>query len=164
MKRSRLTWGLSLAALVLFFVASPVARARAETAWQVLFNGDLSKTKIVVTDAGPMIPVYIPIPPEGESQSYGVLIETDSASKQIKITKVKKKGPRTERGDCPKCSGSKACQSCYPAGSGMNTAGYECYSCNATGACPYCQGSGVCYTCGGAGAPNGCFTCGDVSK
>jgi hypothetical protein len=164
MKRSKWGWSVGFAALVLFFVASPVARARAEAAWQVLFNGTVSKTKVVSTDSGDRIPVYLEVPRDGESQSYGILIETDAANKQIKVTKVKKKGPLTERGDCPKCSGSKDCQDCYPAGSGVNTAGYECYGCNATGDCPFCQGSGDCYTCGGGGAPTGCYTCGDVSN
>ena len=164
MKRSKWAWALSFTALVLLFVASPTARARAETAWQVLCNGSVSKTEIVSTDSGDMVPVYLELPREGESQSYGILVETDAANKQIKITKVKKKGPMTERGDCPKCNGSKDCQDCYPAGSGENTAGYECYGCNATGDCPYCKGSGVCYTCGGGGAPTGCYTCGDVGN
>lgn len=164
MRKLRWTRGLAVTALVLLFVASPTARARAAGAWEVLFNGSVSKAKVVSTDSGDMVPVYFAVPPEGETQSYGVLIETDSASKQIKITKVKKKGPLTERGDCPKCSGSKKCQDCYPAGSGLNTAGYECYGCNATGDCPFCRGSGACYMCGGGGMQNGCPTCGDVSN
>lgn len=164
MKRARSAWVLSFTALVLFFVACPTARARAEAAWDVLFNGTVSKTKVVATDSGDMVPVYFEVPAEGESQAYGVRIETDSATRQIKITKVKKKGPHVERGDCPKCSGSEKCQDCYPAGSGLNTAGYECYSCNGSGDCPFCQGSGDCYMCGGGGMPNGCPTCGDVSN
>lgn len=154
----------SFAAMMMLMVFCPTARARAEAAWTILFNGTASKTEVIETDSGPMVPVYFPVPKEGESDSYGVLIETDVATKEIKVTRVKKKGPLTERGDCPKCSGSKKCQDCYPAGSGQNTAGYECYSCNATGDCPFCNGNGKCYMCGGGGAPNGCYTCGDVSK
>lgn len=140
----------------------PTARARAQAAWQVLFNGSESQTEVLMTDSGPVVPVYFPVPEEGEVGSYGVLLETDVSSKQIKITRVKKKGPLIQRGDCPKCSGSKECQDCYPAGSGENTAGSECYNCNATGDCPFCNGSGDCYNCGGGGMPNGCNTCGDV--
>jgi hypothetical protein len=153
--------GLVLSTIILTF---PTYRARAQAAWEILFNGKASKTVLIQTDTGDMVPVYFAVPAEGESASYGVLIETDSSSKQIKITKVQKKGPVRERGDCPKCSGSKDCQACYPAGSGKNTAGLECYSCNASGDCPFCQGSGDCYTCDGSGFPNGCGTCGAVSK
>lgn len=162
---SRYKWcaGLTLG-LMVSFLLFPEFPARAQAAWQVLFNGTVSKTQIVNTESGDLVPVYFEVPREGETESYGVLLETDSANKQVKVTRVKKKGPLTERGDCPKCGGSKDCQSCYPAGTGKNTAGYECYSCNASGDCPYCRGSGLCYQCGGKGYPNGCGTCGDVSS
>ena len=159
--RNKLTLTLAFAVLML---ASPVYRARAQAAWEVLFNGEVSKTEVHTTENGSYVPVFFPVPEEGESQSYGVLIETDGANKQIKVTKVKKKSPVKVRGDCPKCLGSKDCQDCYPAGSGVGTSGGSCYSCNGSGDCPYCQGSGDCYTCGGKGFPGGCNTCGDVSS
>lgn len=164
MKKSKYLSGLGFAALLALMVLSPTARARAQAAWQVLFNGTVSNIEVIDGESGPVVPIYFSVPPEGESESYGVLIETDVASKEIKITRVKKKGPLTERGDCPKCMGSKKCQDCYPAGSGKNTAGYDCYGCNATGDCPFCRGSGICYTCGGSGFPTGCNTCGEISR
>lgn len=164
MKKTILTTTVFTLVLTTLFLAFPEYRARAEAAWQILFNGKVSKSRIIETESGTVVPVYVQVPREGESATYGVHIETDAANKQIKVTKVKKKGPLLQRGDCPKCDGSKKCQDCYPAGSGQNTAGYECYSCNGTGDCPYCSGSGECYTCGGGGAPGGCMTCGDVGS
>ena len=161
--RSKWMIALTCAMLAAIF-ANPTARARAQGAWEILFNGSVTNTEVIETDTGDMVPVYFEVPREGETATYGVHIETDASNKQIKVTRVKKKGPLTERGDCPKCMGSKKCQGCYPAGSGVNTSGGECYSCNATGDCPFCQGSGDCYTCGGGGAPTGCYTCGDVSN
>lgn len=157
---------IALFALLLMglVMSSADYRARAQAAWEVLFNGKTSKTQVLTTESGPHVPVYFAVPDSG-AQSYGVLIETDPKSKKIKVTKVKKKGPLKVRGDCPKCAGSEDCQDCYPAGSGESTSGGECYSCNASGECPFCEGSGDCYTCGGGGYPDpGCNTCGDISR
>ncbi|WP_283646918.1 hypothetical protein, partial [Marinovum algicola] len=70
----------SFAAMIMLMVFCPTARARAEAAWTILFNGTASKTEVIETDSGPMVPVYFPVPKEGESDSYGVLIETDVAT------------------------------------------------------------------------------------
>lgn len=153
--------GLLAIALCALAFLSPY-RARAQAAWQILFNGTVSGKEVIVNGDQALVPVYFPVPGEGEDATYGVHIETDVPNKQIKVIRVKKKGPTLERGDCPKCDGAKKCQDCYPAGSGESTSGTECYSCNATGDCPYCEGSGDCYTCDGNGFPTGCMTCGDV--
>lgn len=156
--------GLATMAILVFLIATPEYRARAEAAWQIIFNGTVSHSQVIQTDSGPMIPVYLPVPDPKEPATYGIHIETDVASHQIKVVKVKKKGPTTARsGECPKCNGTKKCQDCYPPGSGVNTSGGECYSCNGTGDCPYCKGSGKCYMCGGDGEPGGCWTCGKDS-
>ena len=157
----------TITALSLLFLLSllivPEYRARAEAAWQVLCNGKVTNTQMIETDSGAVVSVTFPVPAIGETQSYGVLLETDPANKQVKITRVKKKGPLRERGDCPKCVGSKDCQDCYPTGSGVGTNGEGCYTCNASGECVFCSGSGDCYSCDGDGFPTGCNTCGDVS-
>lgn len=152
------------ASLLIALLLHPAYRARAAAAWEILFNGSPSQVELIQTDTETMLPVYFELPEAGESATFSVHIERDAEKKRVKVTKLKKRGPFNPRGDCPKCTGSKKCQGCYPAGSGLNTAGNECYSCNATGDCPYCKGSGECYTCDGRGFPNGCNTCGDVSK
>ena len=148
-------------AIALSFLVWPQYQARAEAAWQILFNGKVSTAQLLDTDSGAVVNVSFHVPAVGEQQSYGVLLETDPDSKQVKITRVKTKSPLRERGDCPQCTGSKECQDCYPVGSGVGTSGEACLTCNGTGDCFYCSGSGLCYTCGGGGHTGGCFTCGD---
>lgn len=145
--------------------ASPDFAARAEEAWKVLFNGHPSGVAVSQTSDGQkMVIVSFPVPPEGRAREYGVKIETHPIDMAVKVTRVEKKRKTRDPGDCPKCSGSKKCQDCWPAGSGVNTAGLPCIGCNATGACNFCQGSGVCYTCDGRGMGTGCGTCGLVTS
>lgn len=156
---------LTLIALLLAGLwAHPEAAARAEAAWKVLFNGQASHLSITeLGDGQKMVTVSFPVPPEGRSQEYGVKLETDPIEMAVKVTRVEKKRKTRGPGDCPKCSGSKKCQDCWPAGSGVNTAGLPCIGCNATGDCNFCRGSGVCYTCDGRGMNTGCGTCGKVT-
>ena len=135
---------------------------QAESAWKFLFNGKESKTAILDTDAGKMVPVYFSVPKEGRKQTYGVLIETDPVTMQIRVNKVKKKRKVRDAGDCPTCAGSKECQECYPVGSKVGTNGSECYPCNGSGDCSVCEGDGDCYTCDREGFEQGCPTCGMV--
>lgn len=141
--------------------ANPEFAARAEAAWKVLFNGNPSQMAISqLGDGQKMVTVSFPVPPEGRSAEYGVKLETDPSEMAVKVTRVEKKRKTRDPGDCPKCSGSRDCQDCWPAGSGVNTAGLACIGCNATGDCNFCRGSGVCYTCDGRGMNTGCGTCG----
>ena len=155
---------LLMAALISGVLLShPTAQVRAEAAWQILFNGSPSKLTAIETDGGPMIPVYFPIPEEGEKQAYGVQLENDPVAMQLRIKRIKKKSPVRARGDCPACEGDKKCRDCYPAGAGVGISGEACYLCNGSGECYSCGGSGVCYTCDGNGLSGGCSTCGEVS-
>ena len=142
----------------------PTLSARAEEAWKVLFNGQPSQMKVTeVGDGDKVVTVSFPVPVEGRHQDYGVRVETDPISMAVKVTRVEKKKKTRSPGDCPKCSGSKKCQDCWPAGSGVTTGGVGCYGCNGGGACNFCSGSGICYSCDGSGMSQGCSTCGKVS-
>lgn len=162
--RSLRLLGILTLALLAIQLAHPDLALRAEAAWSILFNGEPSKLSVIDTPDGQVVPVYFPAPKEGRKQIYGVQLETDPITMQIKVTRVEKKRQTRAPGDCPKCVGSKKCNQCYTAGSGINYAGNPCVDCNATGDCPYCRGSGICYMCDGRGYPNGCTTCGQVSK
>lgn len=143
---------------------NPSLAARATEAWKVLFNGQPTNMKIQEVGEGEkVVTVSFPVPAEGRHQDYGVRVETDPISMTVKVTRVAKKKKTRDPGDCPKCSGSKKCQDCWPAGSGVNTGGVMCYGCNGTGTCNFCGGSGDCYTCDGAGFSQGCPTCGKTS-
>jgi hypothetical protein len=162
-KSSRILFLSLLACLALSWL-DPGLPARAADAWKVLFNGQPSSMKIQEVGEGQkMVTVSFPVPAEGRHQDYGVRVETDPVAMAVKITKVEKKKKTRDPGDCPVCKGSKKCQDCWPAGSGVNTGGVECIGCNGTGLCNYCHGSGVCYTCDGKGMSTGCSTCGKVS-
>lgn len=151
-------------AFTLCLLLSPRYQARAQAAWQILLNGSVSKTQILETEGGRVVPIYFPVPEEGESVSYAIQMESDPLTKQLKIEKVKKDRKARDVGDCPKCDGASACQNCYPSGSGVNTVGEECYWCNGTGQCASCDGNGKCYSCDGVGFDSGCNTCGMVSE
>lgn len=139
----------------------PGFTARAADAWKVLFNGQPSKMQVLEVGEGEkVVTVSFPVPAEGRHQDYGVRVETDPIAMAVKVTRVEKKKKTRDAGDCPKCSGSKKCQDCWPAGSGVTTSGVLCYGCNGSGDCNYCSGSGVCYTCDGSGMSQGCSTCG----
>ena len=148
----------------LFLLALSPFSARAAAAWKVLINGTPSKLAVIDEGGESRVPLYFTVPESGAGKQYSVRIERGVGSREIKITTVEKKRPVRDPGDCPKCEGSEDCQSCYPAGSGVNTSGGPCYYCNATGDCAYCSGSGDCYSCGGAGFSGGCNTCGKVSS
>lgn len=163
MKNVRLFACLCIAFLAgMLFTQSDVG-AQAESAWKLLFNGEKSTTAILETDDGRMIPVYFPVPKEGRKQTYGVQIETDPVTMEIRVDRVQKKPKVRDVGDCPKCNGSKQCQQCYPSGSKLGTNGLECYTCNGSGECSICNGDGDCYTCDRKGFERGCPTCGLVS-
>lgn len=145
-------------------ILDPTLAARADQAWKVLFNGQSTQMKIQeVGDGQKMVTVSFPVPAEGRHQDYGVRVETDPIAMAVKVTRVEKKKKTRDPGDCPQCSGSKKCQDCWPAGSGVNTGGVACIGCNSSGSCNFCGGSGDCYSCGGAGMSQGCSTCGKTS-
>lgn len=149
--------------LTLLVLLNPAAKARAASAWEVLFNGVPSQMAVVEGEGGPLIPVYFPVSEAGQTDTYTVQVKRDSDEQRISVLRVKKKRPVRDLGDCPKCEGSEDCQQCYPAGSKENTAGLPCMDCNATGECAFCQGSGDCYTCDAHGLEGGCSTCGKVA-
>lgn len=165
MSRRWLSQGRLAGALLLLLVGalwfSPELAARAEAAWKVLFNGSPSQMTIAqMGDGQKIVTVSFLVPPEGRAAEYGVKLETDPIEMAVKVTRVEKKRKTRDLGDCPKCSGSRHCQDCWPAGSGVNTAGLACVGCNATGDCSFCRGSGICYSCDGRGMNTGCGTCG----
>lgn len=166
MRPSRLPYLAILLALgLLGWLGNPTIAARAEAAWQVLFNGQPSEIPITELSGGKkVVTVSFVVPEEGRAQEYGVRVETDPISMAVKVTKVEKKRKTRDPGKCPACSGSRKCQDCWPAGSKVNTAGLPCIGCNATGACNFCQGSGICYSCDGRGMNTGCGTCGKYTS
>lgn len=155
-----------LCACLAFFLFALTAgssgfRARAQEAWKVLLNGHPTRLSVEADTMGQkMVSISFPVPEEGKVQDYGVRLETDPISMAVKVTRVEKKRKTRSPGHCVQCSGSKACQSCWPAGSGVNTAGLPCIGCDSTGRCNFCSGSGVCYSCDGRGMNTGCSTCG----
>ncbi|MHC9538869.1 MAG: hypothetical protein AB9903_05065 [Vulcanimicrobiota bacterium] len=69
-------------------------------------------------------------------------MEYDKANGTVKIQKSKYKIKLRDKTTCTRCTGSKKCQACYPAGSGKNVSDNSCSVCDGTGKCFYCDGKG----------------------
>lgn len=128
---------LLLAALVLVAPLAPRTLRAAEAAWKVLFNGHPSQTRVMETDGRAHLPVSFPLEP-GES-TWEVTLKVDEAGRTVQVLRTRKTAPVRDDAKCWFCSGDGQCHSCYPAGSGANTAGLPCNVCNGTGDCDSCD-------------------------
>lgn len=131
---------LALAALFLTLPLVPRALQAAEAAWRVVFNGKPSKVQVVETDGRTFVPVTFPV--ESGEAVWEVTLKTDPAGRTVQVLRQRKQPPRREEPTCRICEGDGECHSCYPTGSGVNTAGLPCAACNGSGECDYCRGSG----------------------
>ncbi len=131
---------LALAALLLTLPLAPRALQAAEAAWKVLFNGKPSTTQVVEAGGRHFVPVTFPVD-SGETV-WEVTLKSDPSGRTVQILRQRKQPPRREEETCRICEGDGECHSCYPTGSGVNTAGLPCIVCNGSGECEYCRGSG----------------------
>lgn len=131
---------LVLAGVLLSLPLAPRALQAAEAAWKVLFNGHPSKAQVVEVEGRHFVPVSFPL--EAGETIWEVTLKTDPAGRTVQVLRQRKAPPRRADETCRICEGDGECHSCYPTGSGMNTAGLPCMVCNGSGECDYCRGSG----------------------
>ncbi len=112
----------------------------AETALKIIVNNYESNLKPIESDGVLFVPLSFPVE-EGKS-TWEVSVEYDKTKGTVKIQKNKFKIKQREKTKCPRCTGSKKCQACYPAGSGKTATDKSCPVCDGTGKCFYCDGKG----------------------
>lgn len=108
-------------------------------AYQLFINGKESKTAVVQTKDGVLVPLTLPA--NAETETWTVSLSRDEVNHKVdvKLTQVKPK-VRGEA-DCYWCSASGKCAQDYPAGSGVDYRGDSEGNCNGTGTCPHCNGT-----------------------
>jgi hypothetical protein len=112
----------------------------ADDAYQLWVNGAHSRFAPINVQDQLVVPLNFPI--SQDDMEWTVSLHRDAKTHKVEV-QMSPKRPKT-RGDnqCHVCLGTGKCQSCYPAGSGNNTAGDPDYMCTATGKCWYCKGEG----------------------